>query len=220
MNWDLIIFDCDGVLVDSEPIAEIVFPEILAQEGFPIPPKEAKELFTGYSIKSCIEIMQKRFNKPAPLDLEQKYYSRLFIEFKKSLKPIPGIKNVLESINYPVCVASSGSHEKMNLTLGLTGLLHFFKNNIFSAADVKNGKPYPDLFLHAAEKLNARPEKCAVIEDSIPGVRAGISAEMTVFGYINKFSHSDTEYTNLLRKMNDLGAKVFFDMNKLPGFFQ
>lgn len=210
MNWELIIFDCDGVLVDSEPISDRVFPEVLAAEGFPIPQENSRGWFIGYSLKSCLEKVEKQFGKPVPEDFSQKYYSRLFDEFKKSLQPIPGIIDVLDSIPYPVCVASSGEHDKMQVSLGVTGLLSRFKNRIFSATDVENGKPAPDLFLYAAKQCNASPQFCAVIEDSLPGFQAGIAAGMTVFGYVNS---CDTAQCNALEQQ---GAIVFNTMKELP----
>ena len=210
MGWDLIIFDCDGVLVDSEPIADRVFPEVLAAEGICISQEEVKEWFTGYSLKSCLETIHRHLGITAPEGIKEKYYSRLFNEFKKSLKLIPGIKEVLDSVPYPICVASSGEHEKMQISLNIVGLLPKFKNRIFSATEVVNGKPAPDLFLYAAEKCNADPKHCAVIEDSTPGVKAGIAADMTVFAYINP---SKSLFLDTFKK---LGAITFNNMKDLP----
>ena len=210
MKWELIIFDCDGVLVDSEPIADRVFPEVLAAEGIGISQEEIKEWFTGYSLKSCLETIQKRLGIPAPKNIKRKYYSRLFDEFKKSLQPIPGINKVLDTVPYPICVASSGEHEKMQVSLNIVGLLAKFKDRIFSATEVVNGKPAPDLFLYAAEKCNADPKCCAVIEDSVPGVKAGIAAGMTVFAYINP---SQSKFSDTCK---NLGAVIFNTMKDLP----
>ena len=215
MNWDLIIFDCDGVLVDSEPIADRVFPEMLAAEGVCISRKEIKKYFTGYSLKSCLETIEKQFGiPPPPRGFKQKYYSRLFNEFKKTLKPVLGIKEALDSIPYPICVASSGEHEKMQVSLTIAGLLPIFKNRLFSATEVVNGKPAPDLFLYAAEKCNADPKYCAVIEDSLPGVTAGIAAGMTVFAYINP------SQSKLSDTCKNLGAIIFNTMKDLPGLLE
>lgn len=216
MTWELIIFDCDGVLVDSEPIAARIFPEILAQEGYAIPYSHAQELFTGYSLQSCIAILEQRFQKKMPEDLKEKYYSRLFLEFEKSLKPVAGIRETLKTIPYPICVASSGEHTKIQLTLNLTGLLSFFKGKIFSASEVKQGKPYPDLFLHAARKCHAAPQACAVIEDSLPGVKAGIAAGMSVFGYIDNSFASPSHSL----KMQEAGAHTFTAMQQLPDLLE
>lgn len=210
MKWELIIFDCDGVLVDSEPIADRVFPEVLASEGIHVTFENVREWFTGYSLKSCIDTIEKRLGIPAPKNIKEKYYSRLFNEFKKSLRPIPGIEEALAAITHPICVASSGEHEKMRVSLGITGLLAKFKERIFSATDVENGKPAPDLFLYAAEKCNASPQYCAVIEDQAPGVKAGIAAGMSVFAYVK---NTDLNRSDTLKK---LGATVFNNMKDLP----
>ncbi len=210
MNWGLIIFDCDGVLVDSEPIADRIFLEVLSSEGFPLSMEDSKEWFTGYSLKSCLETVEKHFGKPVPEHLPQKYYDALFAEFKRSLLPISGIKEALDAIPYPICVASSGAHEKMQLSLGHTGLLDRFTGRIFSATEVAHGKPYPDLFLHAAKECDVPPEHCAVIEDSIPGVQAGITAGMSVFAYVNPPNPQQEE------TFRTSGATVFNEMHELP----
>ncbi len=210
MNWDLIIFDCDGVLVDSEPISIRIFNEVLAKEGLTIVPEESHKLFTGYSLKTCLEVVEKHFGESLPKDTAKNYYAKLFNEFKKSLKPIPGINYALDNIPYPICVASSGAHEKMQLTLKITGLIQRFQNRIFSATDVEYGKPNPDLFLHAAKQCNALPEKCAVVEDSVPGISAGLSAGMTVFAYAGKNESLDPD---ALKKS---GVIIFKSMKDLP----
>jgi HAD superfamily hydrolase (TIGR01509 family) len=210
MSWDLIIFDCDGVLVDSEPIAERVFPQVLAEEGFEVVLDDARSWFTGYSLQTCLKWVEALFGRPVPDTMGQKYYSRLFDEFKKSLQPIPGIVEALDAIPYPVCVASSGAHEKMRISLGITGLLPRFTGRIFSALDVAHGKPAPDLFLHAAIQCNADPNNCAVIEDSIPGVTAGIAAGMKVFGFITPYN------TALTDTFREYGAVIFTAMCDLP----
>ncbi len=210
MEWELIIFDCDGVLVDSEPIADRIFLKVLTSEGFPLPPEDSKEWFTGYSMQSCLETIENHFGRPVPEHVPQRYYDTLFAEFKRSLLPITGIKEALDAIPYPACVASSGAHEKMQISLGHTGLLERFTGRIFSATEVAHGKPYPDLFLHAAKQCGVLPERCAVIEDSIPGVQAGIAAGMRVFAYINPPDpHQAKEFS-------ESGAVVFNDMNTLP----
>ena len=210
MKWELIIFDCDGVLVDSEPIADRVFPEVLASEGIHVTLENVREWFTGYSLKSCVDTIEKRLGISAPKNIKEKYYSRLFDEFKKSLKPIPGIEEALTAIPHPICVASSGEHEKMQLSLGITGLLPKFRERIFSATDVENGKPAPDLFLYAAEKCNANPRYCAVIEDQAPGVEAAIAAGMRAFAYVE---NTDQNRSNKLKKLE---ATVFNNMKDLP----
>ncbi len=211
MEWELIIFDCDGVLVNSEPIADRIFMEVLTSEGFPLSMEDSKKWFTGYSLQSCLETIEGHFGRPVPEHLPQKYYDTLFAEFKRSLLPIPGIHEALDNIPYPICVASSGAHEKMQISLSHTGLLDRFAGRIFSATEVKHGKPHPDLFLHAAKQCGALPEHCAVIEDSIPGVHAGIAAGMSVFAYINPPNPQQAEV------FSESGAVVFNTMTALPG---
>jgi len=210
MSWDLIIFDCDGVLVDSEPIAERIFPEVLAAEGFEVSLDDSRSWFTGYSLQTCLKRVEELFGSPVPEDIGQKYYTRLFDEFKRSLQPVSGIAEALDAIPYPICVASSGAHEKMQISLGVTGLLPRFTNHIFSALDVEHGKPEPDLFLYAAKQCNANPAHCAVIEDSLPGVQAGIKAGMKVFGFVTPYNES---LTNIFK---ETGALVFNSMKELP----
>lgn len=214
MSWELIIFDCDGVLVDSEPISERIFPEVLAEEGFEVSLDDSRSWFTGYSLQTCLKKVEELFGRPVPEDIGQKYYTRLFDEFKKSLQPVPGIAEALDAIPYPVCVASSGAHEKMQISLGVTGLLHRFTNRIFSALDIEHGKPEPDLFLYAAKRCNAVPHNCAVVEDSIPGVQAGVAAGMTVFGYITPYN------TSLTDTFIKCGAMIFSNMADLPGLLE
>ena len=214
MMWDLILFDCDGVLVDSEPIADRIFPEVLAAEGIVIPQDEVRELFTGYSLKSCLERIEERLGAPVPVGLPRKYYDRLFAEFEKSLKPVPGIIEVLNLIPYPFCVASSGEHEKMRVTLGITGLLPKFTGRMFSATGVAHGKPAPDLFLYAAEKCGADPKKCAVVEDSMPGIKAAVAAGMAAFAYVNSSDPKTPE------PFKQNGAVVFNAMKNLPGLLK
>ncbi len=191
--WDLIIFDCDGVLVDSEPIAHRALSDSLAEEGVVVDQNDFVNLFVGFSMATCIERAQNYSGKKISSAFAQSYYTRLYQVFKTDLKPIPFIHEALQQTSWPKCVASSGPHDKMQLTLRLTNLLEFFAGKIFSASDVSRGKPYPDLFLHAAAACKARPEKCVIVEDSIPGMVAGKAAGMTVFGYIPEDAIIDKE---------------------------
>lgn len=187
-TWDLIIFDCDGVLVDSEEIAHRVFIELLTSLGIMVSAQRAFQLFRGYSLPACIETIRTTLHKTVPDNLKDLFYQKLFIEFRKSLQPVPGIVSVLARLSVPYCVASSGEHEKMAVSLTVTGLFDLFKGKIYSSQDVKRGKPYPDLFLHAAACCGATPNRCAVIEDSVPGMQAGLAAGMQVFGYVTEDS--------------------------------
>src|SRR5437667_6212340 len=206
MKWKLIIFDCDGVLVDSEPVSCRVLSEALTEIGLPMTFEETVSHFVGRSMAMCLKIIEELMKRPVPANFVDDYYTRMFEAFQKELKPVPGIVEVLDRISTPFCVASSGDHSKIRTTLGLTGLLPRFENRIFSATDVERGKPHPDLFLHAANRMGTPAKYCAVVEDTVLGVQAAIAAGMTVFGYA-KFSAPEV--------LTAAGANVFFDMRDL-----
>lgn len=207
MVWELVIFDCDGVLVDSEPVANRVFAEALRDIGLEIDYEEVCRIFIGLSMAQCMEIVERRLGRPAPAGFVERLQARTFEAFRAELRPVPGVARALERIDLPVCVASSGEHEKMRLSLGLTGLLHRFEGRLFSATEVARGKPHPDLFLHAARSLGARPAGCVVIEDSAPGVRAARTAGMVALGYAGRTGG---------QALASAGARVFHDMEELP----
>jgi HAD superfamily hydrolase (TIGR01509 family) len=207
VQFELVIFDCDGVLVDSEPLANRVFTAALHEVGLPLSYQEVCATFIGLSMERCIEIVEQRLGRPVPGDFVARLQARTFEAFRSSLQPVPGIVEALDRIDAPVCVASSGEMEKMELNLGLTGLLPRFEGRLFSATQVERGKPWPDLFLHAASTLGARPAHSAVVEDSLPGVQAARAAGMTVFAY------AGPDRRVALAKA---GAVVFDDMQELP----
>jgi phosphoglycolate phosphatase len=211
VKFHLAIFDCDGVLVDSEPLANRVFTEALNEIGLPATYEEVCRDFTGLSLPRCIELVENRLQEPLPAGFTEKLQERTFAAFRRELQPVPGILEALSRISMPLCVASSGDHEKMRLTLGLTGLLPYFEGRMFSAMDVDRGKPYPDLFLHAAAEMGARPGRCAVVEDSLPGVQAAVAAGMTAFAYAGRAA---------ARPLGDAGATVFEEMAALPGLLE
>jgi phosphoglycolate phosphatase len=205
--FDLVIFDCDGVLVDSEPVANRVFAAALREIGLEIRFEEVCRTFIGLSMTRCVEIVEQRLGRPVPADFVPRVQEMTFEAFRRGLEPVPGVVAALGRIHTPVCVASSGEHEKMRLTLGLTGLLSRFEGRMFSATEVARGKPHPDLFLYAAGRLGARPEHCAVVEDSLPGIEAARAAEMTAFGYAGREDGGE---------LAAAGAIVFAEMEKLP----
>jgi len=181
---ELIIFDCDGVLVDSEPIANRVFTRALNEIGLALDYGEVCALFIGLSMARCMELIEAELGRPAPAGFLDDLQRRTFEAFRtEALQPVPGVPELLEGLRRPYCVASSGEPEKMRTTLGLTGLLPRFEGRIFSAVEVERGKPAPDLFLHAAARMGAAPERCVVVEDSEPGVLAGRAAGMRVVGF-------------------------------------
>ena len=208
MKWDLVIFDCDGVLVDSETISNGTLVEMLAEIHLSISLEESSSLFMGRSMPAIIELVEERIGGFVPEGFLEQYYVRMDAAFHQDLKPIPGVIEALDRISLPTCVASSGPYRKMKTTLGITGLLERFEGRIFSAWDVGLGKPFPDLFLYAASCMKTDPNKCVVIEDSFPGVQAAVAAGMSVFGYSQKSSSSP---------LQQAGAVVFDDMAELPG---
>jgi HAD superfamily hydrolase (TIGR01509 family) len=204
---NLLIFDCDGVLVDSEPLANRVLNEALAELGLQISLQESTDRFTGLSMPSCIGLAEKMLGKKLPPNFVSELERRTEQVFRQSLRPVAGIADLLEIVQAPVCVASSGSHAKIRNSLELTGLRPWFPEAaIFSAEDVTRGKPAPDLFLFAASRSGFPTERCVVIEDSVPGVRAGIAAGMRVFGYGERTSP---------RQLGAAGATVFTRMHEL-----
>jgi HAD superfamily hydrolase (TIGR01509 family) len=210
-RFDLIVFDNDGVLVDSEPVANQVLSSLLTEYGFPCTPEECIAIFMGHSMPQVRAMVEARLGRPLPADLETRYFGDLFPSFQRSLRPIPGIVDALLAIDQTVCVASSGTHERIRLTLGTTGLWDRFGGRVFSAQDVARGKPAPDLFLHAAASLGVDPRRCAVVEDSPAGVTAANAAGMTSFGFARLVPAE--------RLAHATGA-VFSDMRLLPGLLQ
>jgi len=207
VDLDLVIFDCDGVLVDSEPESNRVFAEELRRLGLDIGYDEVCRRFIGLSTARCVEIISEELGQPVPPDFVERVQARTFAAFRDGLEPVQGVREMLRHITAPVCVASSGEHEKMRLTLGLTGLLDRFEGRLFSATEVPRGKPHPDLFLHAARRMGARPAGCVVVEDSVPGVRAARAAGMTALGYAGHGNGAE---------LASAGARVFDDMVELP----
>lgn len=186
MDFDLIIFDCDGVLVDSEPIANELLRDALAENGLEMTVEGVVETYVGRSMQSVVEISEKMLSRKLPLDFLDVLQVKTFTAFHKKLKAVEGVETLLKELvekRFKICVASSGGFDKMDVTLGLTGLGRYFEKNIFSSSQVARGKPYPDLFLFAADQMQVEPAKCLVIEDSLPGVQGGVAAGMEVIGY-------------------------------------
>lgn len=178
-----VIFDCDGVLVDSERLCHTVLQEILAEYGKELSLQETLDHFMGTSKERCLSVLASIIGRPVPPDFLSVFQDRTFEAFSKDLVPVHGVPEVIAALQSPYCVASNGPHEKMRFTLGQTGLLRHFEGRLFSAEDVARPKPAPDLFLHAASSMNARPHSCVVVEDSPTGVTAAKAAGMRVLGY-------------------------------------
>jgi HAD superfamily hydrolase (TIGR01509 family) len=203
-----VIFDCDGVLVDTEPVANRVLAELLTEHGLPTTTEQSMERYMGRSMPSTIAISEELLGGALPSDFADGYYAALGAEFARELHPVPGIVEALDRIERPSCVASSAPHHKIRLTLGLTGLLERFDGRIFSAADVGRGKPEPDLFLHAARTMEFDPARTVVVEDTVPGVLAGRAAGMRVLAFAR---HTPAA------ALAEAGGEVFDDMRALPG---
>ena len=179
----LVIFDCDGVLVDSEPLSNTALSEALHAIGLPLSVPETTAEFKGRAWRTCEARVAELLGRPAPPELHADYVFRRDASFRASLRAVAGVEAALDAIPHPTCVASSGDHEKMRLTLGMTGLLARFEGRIFSATEVEHGKPAPDLFLHAARRMGFAPADCVVVEDSEVGITAARAAGMRVLGY-------------------------------------
>src|SRR5690606_16847303 len=156
-HYKLIIFDCDGVLVDSERITNQVFVDMLNELGLPLTLEDMFEQFVGHSMSQCLDKITSMLGGPPPAEFLPAYRARTKNALESDLLPVPGIEDALDKIALPICVASSGDHEKMRTTLGITGLWQRFEGRIFSVTEVANPKPAPDIFLHAANKLDASP---------------------------------------------------------------
>lgn len=184
-KFDLIIFDCDGVLVDSERIANEVFAQVLKEVcDLEFTLDQMFEHFVGNSQAQCLKVIETMLGEAPPDELADRYNLDINRALQDSVVAVTGIEQVLKQIETPYCVASSGSHEKMRMTLGKTNLYDYFDGNIFSTSDVSRGKPDPDIYLHAAEAMGIIDvNKCLVIEDSPIGVTGAVAAGMTVFGY-------------------------------------
>lgn len=213
MKPKLIIFDCDGVLVDSEGISAEVCVEALRDAGMTLSEDEVYARFLGRSLASMTSILADRLGGNASDAVVKAMRERLYDRFRQELKPIPHIAAALDALDVPFCVASSSQPERIRLSLGLTGLLQRFEPHIYSATMVARGKPAPDLFLHAARALEVAPGDCVVIEDSPAGIEAARAAGMTAFGFVGG---SHAEGAGLRARLAPmLPAAIFDDMVEL-----
>ena len=207
---ELVIFDCDGVLVDSEGIGTAVLAQAATREGATITAEEALRLFRGLKMAECVVEIERRSGRRVGDDFVVDLRRAMAVAFESELRAIAGIQEALTAITIPVCVASNGPMAKMMHTLGLTGLLDHFAGRIFSAYDVGAWKPDPGLFLYAARTCGAEPSRCLVVEDSLSGIRAANAAGMRVLGYTagdaRAISELGSECAELLHSMDDLPA--------------
>jgi HAD superfamily hydrolase (TIGR01509 family) len=203
--FELVIFDCDGVLVDSERLAVRTEVEVLAALGWPLSERDVVERFVGRSPAYMQAAIERQLGRP--IDFERLFMQRHEEVFERELRAVDGVTAVLDALEATICVASSGTPERIWRSLELVGLAERFEGRIFSASEVARGKPAPDLFLHAAAAMGAVPARCAVVEDSVPGVEAGCAAGMAVFA----FAGGVTDATALARP----GATVVATMGEL-----
>ncbi|MDP5308144.1 HAD family hydrolase [Paracoccus spongiarum] len=183
MGPDLIIFDCDGVIADSEIISATVLIAQLAELGLPVTLDEVRRDFLGRSFPTVARLLRDRFGQPLPGDFEASYRRRLLDRFATELRPTPGLTEMLAGLTHPACVATSSSPPRVATTLAVLGLTARFGPHVFTASEVANGKPAPDLFLLAARRMGIAPARCLVVEDSPPGIAAGLAAGMQVLHY-------------------------------------
>ena len=208
-RFDLVIFDCDGVVVDSERIVFEVFGSFIRSLGVHLSDAETREQFLGRSLADCMVIVERFRGTPAPPGSLERYMADRDRVLRERVEPVAGIREVIEALTIPYCIASSGGHDKMRITLGATKLMPLFEGRLFSATEVPRAKPAPDIFLFAAERMGASPARTAVVEDTVNGVRAGRAAGMTVFGYVD---------LTPAEKLIEAGAtRTFAEMRELPG---
>ncbi|HKA68707.1 MAG TPA: HAD family hydrolase [Actinomycetes bacterium] len=205
---ELVIFDCDGVLVDSERISVRLEVTLLAELGWELTEAEIAERFLGRTDQYMIEQIEAHLGRKLPAEWPEETAMRYQDALAVELHPVDGVVEALDRIDLQTCVASSGSHDKMAFTLGLTGLYPRFEGRIFSSSEVANGKPAPDLFLHAARQLGVEPANCVVVEDSPAGVAAARSAGMRALGYAGGLTPA--------HRLEGPDTTVFGDMRELP----
>jgi HAD superfamily hydrolase (TIGR01509 family) len=210
---DLIIFDCDGVLVDSEIHSNALLAEMMTELGHPMTTAEALEKFAGRSLTDVLALAEGVLGCKVPEELGQTYGRRLLDRLRRELKPVAGVKAAVTALPYRRCVASSSSFERVHLSLDVTGLAPLFDGHIFSATQVAHGKPAPDLHLFAARAMGVAPDRCVVVEDSPLGVTAAVAAGMTAVG----FTGAGHATVDLAPRLTAAGARcVLASMRELP----
>ena len=213
MHFDLIIFDCDGVLVDSEAVSCRAHADMLTRHGYPITADQVLDRFLGVSAREARLAIEAETGRALPADFETLMKQAALDFCEDELRPIPYMVETIAAIRLPKCVASSSTPEKIRHGLTCAGLYDLLAPHIFSAVQVGRGKPAPDLFLFAAAQMNAPPARCCVIEDSVPGITGALAAGMAVLGF-HGGSHCRPGYADRLRAAG--AAAVFDDMRQLP----
>ena len=209
----LLIFDCDGVLVDSEHLACAALAELMTTLGHSMTADEAMLAFAGRSLKDVLARAERLLSRPIPKDVGEQAAVQLMARFRRELQAVAGAKEAIAALPYRRCVASSSTPDRLMLSLDITGLSPLFGNNVFSAVEVANGKPAPDLFLLAARRLGEEPSSCIVIEDSVLGVEAAGAAGMAAIGFAGA-SHANQD---LAERLAAAGAEpVIHSIANLP----
>ncbi len=211
MKYELVIFDCDGVLVDSEGLSSQVFAEEIGKLGWKISAKEILQRFKGGKFADALADIEANITQPMPPDFEQLLRRRTFAAFKQDLQPIPGITEALEQLPLPFCVASNGPRNKIELNLGITNLLPRFSQRIFSAYELEIWKPDPAFYLTVAERMGFAKETCLVIEDSYAGMQSATRAGIDVWVY------AEGEIDQAIQQS---GVPVFSNMLELPALIR
>lgn len=204
----LVIFDCDGVLVDSEMISARVFAEVIRRAGVQMTTEEVFTEFKGGSMEQSLAYVEEKLGGPVPFDVEAAYREESFVAYKNEMTAVPGIEKYIQNLKLPYCVGSNAPQNKIKLNLELTGLIKYFEpSKIFSAYDFQKWKPDPTMFLEAAKSFNIPPENCMVVGDSIADVGAAVAAGMSCYAYA---PHGDSE------GLAKAGGVVISSMSKLP----
>ncbi|MEN2413139.1 HAD family hydrolase [Flavobacterium mesophilum] len=201
-----IIFDCDGVLVDTEKIGNGILLEMASEHGFEMHIEDAYRNFNGRNLKDCFRHIEEAIDQKLPENFEEEYRQKSFEAFKTQVKPMEGVVEFIEKLKIPYCVASSGPVEKIRLNLEVAGLLDKFENKIFSSYQINSWKPEPGIFLHAAQEMGFEVKDCIVLEDSKAGVKARIQGGFKVYGFANGYNNQD---------LKDEGAELFSSYEEL-----
>lgn len=203
-----IIFDCDGVLVDTEKIGNGILLEMALEHGFEMELEDAYRSFNGRNLKDCFRHIEEAIDQKLPETFEAEYRDRSFTAFKTQVKPMKGVVDFIENLKIPYCVASSGPVEKIRLNLEVSGLIDKFEGKIFSSYQINSWKPEPGIFLHAAKEMGFEVQDCIVLEDSKAGVQAGRNGGFKVYGFANGYNNEDLE---------EEGAILFHSYEELSG---
>ncbi len=205
-DFELVIFDCDGVLVDSERIANETYALILKELcGLSFNLEQMYDTFVGKSAEQCQQIIHQLLGQEPPKQLQQRYKQEVAVALANSLQPIKGIQSALASLAMPYCVASNSNRQRIEISLQKTAMLAIFTDRIFSCDDVEHPKPYPDIYLFAAQNMGGvKPEKCLVIEDSPTGIKSALAAGMTVFGYTELMPEANLLEAGAHHTFNDM----------------